>query len=87
MNHDRQDRVARLDDRKDKPANKPSDFPYIPFGSTICPNCGSHRTHVTRSEVMTTASTHRYHTCKKCNARFRSEEKLPFIDQNPAETE
>ena len=91
MKNDIQDRMARVDNRKDEPQdnppNKPSNFPFVPFGPTICPNCGSHRTHVTRIEVMTIGSTHRYHTCKKCNARFRSEEKLPFIDQNSAKTE
>ena len=85
MKNDIQDRMARVDNRKDNPqdnlSNKPSDFPFVPFGSTICPNCGSHYTKITRIEEIAVNARHRYHACKKCNARFRSEERLPFIDQ------
>ncbi len=79
-----QNRLAIIDNRNDNkgvPCKRPSDFPWVTYSTTRCPNCGSTNTHTTRSERMTNTLIQRIHKCKGCKASFNSEQVLAFVDQ------
>ena len=79
-----QNRLAIVDNRNENkgvPGKRPSDFPWVTYNATRCPNCGSTNTHITRSERMTKTLVQRIHKCNGCKASFNSEQILEFVDQ------
>lgn len=62
--------------RRPRPVQVPADaedLPVVPFIPVRCPNCGGLR----KRTSTYPAKGRRYHVCKDCGQRFRSEETTP----------
>ena len=55
-------------------------LPVVQFHATICPHCGSTKTRIYKTIVVTDDVVWRKHICRACKDFFVSEHHLPEID-------